>query len=501
MVRFDTPDRSALQVAADCLAIGLFDEDTLSGTSLAVDKATRGAVQRLKDAGDLPVRPGETQIMAAPAGISAQRLLVVGLGKRREFRQRNWRKAVSAALAGVLKTRSASLAIAVDQPEDEASSPYYTGRAIADLTGTALYRINDFKSGRKPAKWALKSVLLPGFNAKERAEVQHGLAQGDAIAAGQSLLRDLGNLPGNVCTPRYLAAQAKELAKASKTIKVRVFDEAQIRRLKMGALLAVAQGSAEPPRFIVLEYRGAARAEAPLVLVGKGVTFDTGGISLKDPAAMDEMKYDMCGAGSVLATLQVAAQLKLKLNLVGLIATVENMPGSRAVKPGDIVTSAAGKTIEILNTDAEGRLILCDALDYARRYDPAAVIDMATLTGACVIALGHHFTGIMGNDDALARELVDAGARASDRGWQLPLTEDYAEQLRSNFADLANIGGRDGGAITAGAFLGRFTQGMKWAHLDIAGTAWNSGAAKGGTGRPVPLLADFLIHRAGAQKA
>jgi leucyl aminopeptidase len=238
-----------------------------------------------------------------------------------------------------------------------------------------------------------------------------------------------------------------------------------------------------------------------VVLVGKGVTFDTGGISLKDPAAMDEMKYDMCGAGSVLAALQVAAQLKLKLNIVGLVAAVENMPSGSATKPGDIAISAAGKSVEILNTDAEGRLILCEALHYARRYEPAAVVDMATLTGACVIALGHHFTGIMGNDDALAKELVDAGTRASDRGWQLPLTEDYAEQLRSNFADMANVAGRDGGAITAGAFLGRFTQGMKWAHLDIAGTAWLSGAAKGGTGRPVPLLADFLIHRAGAHKA
>jgi leucyl aminopeptidase len=304
-----------------------------------------------------------------------------------------------------------------------------------------------------------------------------------------------------VCTPRYLAAAAKELARSHKSIKAKVFDEAQIKRLKMGALLCVSRGSAEPPRFIVLEYKGGARTARPIVLVGKGVTFDTGGISLKDPAAMDEMKYDMCGAGSVLATLLVASLLKLKLNIVGLIASVENMPGGRATKPGDIVTSAAGKTIEVLNTDAEGRLILCDALNYARRYDPAALVDMATLTGACVVALGHHFTGIMGNDDALARELVDAGTRASDRGWQLPLTEDYAEQLRSNFADLANVAGRDGGAITAGAFLSRFTQGMKWAHLDIAGTAWLSGAAKGGTGRPVPLLADFLIHRAGAHKA
>jgi leucyl aminopeptidase len=500
MVRFETTGRRASQLSADCLAIGLFDEETLTGAALAVDQASRGQLGRLKAAGDVPVRPGETQLLAAPAGISAKRLLVVGLGKRRDFRQRGWRKAVSAALAAVLKTRCGHLALAIDQPDNDAVGPYYLGRAIADLTGTAMYRINDFKTGSKPPRWYLKTVSITGLSTKESAEAARGLAQGDAIAVGQAMLRDLGNLPGNVCTPRYLAAAAKTLARTHKSIKAKVFEEPQIRRLKMGCLLAVAKGSAEPPRFIVLEYKGGPRSAAPIVLVGKGVTFDTGGISLKDPAAMDEMKYDMCGAGSVLATFTVLAALKLKLNVVGLIPAVENMPGSRATKPGDIATSADGKTVEILNTDAEGRLILCDALNYARRYEPAALVDMATLTGACVIALGHHFTGIMGNDDALAQELVAAGTRASDRGWQLPLTEDYAEQLRSNFADLANVAGRDGGAITAGAFLSRFTQGMKWAHLDIAGTAWLSGAAKGGTGRPVPLLADFLIHRAGAHK-
>jgi leucyl aminopeptidase len=498
MVRFDTTGRRATQLAADCLAIGLFDDDTLAGTALAVDQATRGALKKLKAAGDVPVRAGETQLLAAPAGISAQRLLVVGLGKPRDFRQRGWRKAVGAALAAVAKSRIAHLVLAIDQPASEAVEPYYLGRAVADLTGTALYRINDFKTGSKPPRPRLARVSIAGLGDGQRAAVARGLAHGAAIGTGQDKLRDLGNLPGNVCTPRLLAAQAKDIAKSHKSIRVRVFDEAQIRRLKMGCLLAVSKGSAEPPRFIVLEYRGGARSAAPVVLVGKGVTFDTGGISLKDPAAMDEMKYDMCGAGSVLASFLVIAQLKLKLNVIGLVPAVENMPGSRATKPGDIATSAAGKTVEILNTDAEGRLILCDALDYARRYEPAAVVDMATLTGACVIALGHHFTGIMGNDDALAQELVAAGTRANDRGWQLPLTEDYAEQLRSNFADLANVAGRDGGAITAAAFLSRFTQGMKWAHLDIAGTAWNSGAQKGGTGRPVPLLADFLIHRAGA---
>ena len=273
-------------------------------------------------------------------------------------------------------------------------------------------------------------------------------------------------------------------------------DEAAIRREKMGCLLAVAQGSHQPPRFIVLEYQGAKKLPAPLVLIGKGVTFDSGGISLKDPPGMDEMKFDMSGAATVIAALTLAAQLRLPLHLVGLIAAVENMPGGRAVKPGDIVTSASGQTVEILNTDAEGRLILSDALHYARRFHPAAVVDVATLTGACVVALGHHHSGLMGNDAALVRELLEAGQRADDRCWQLPLTEEYAEQLKSNFADFANIGGRDGGAITAATFLGKFTHGLRWAHLDIAGTAYQSGAAKGSTARPTPLLADFLLNRA-----
>jgi leucyl aminopeptidase len=279
---------------------------------------------------------------------------------------------------------------------------------------------------------------------------------------------------------------------------VRILNEAQIRRLKMGCLLAVTRGSAEPPRFIILEYRGGRRGAAPLVLVGKGITFDSGGISIKDANAMDEMKFDMCGAATVLAALDLAARLKLRLNVVGLVATCENMPGGRAVKPGDIVTSAAGQTVEILNTDAEGRLILCDALNYARRFQPAAVIDIATLTGACVVALGAHHTGIMGNDDGLAQELVASGRRADDRAWQLPLTPEYGEQLKTNFADVANVAGREGGAITAAAFLGRFTKGLKWAHMDIAGTAWLSGTAKSATGRPLGLLADFLIQRARA---
>jgi leucyl aminopeptidase len=312
-------------------------------------------------------------------------------------------------------------------------------------------------------------------------------------------MRDLANLPSNVCTPTYLADSAAALAKRYASLKVDILDEVAIRREKMGCFLAVTQGSEQPPKFIVMQHRGGRARQAPIVLVGKGVTFDTGGISLKDPAAMDEMKYDMSGAAAVIAALAVAAELKLKLNVVGLVPACENMPSGRAIKPGDIVTSAAGHTVEILNTDAEGRLILSDALHYARRFKPAALIDVATLTGACVVALGAHHTGVFANDNALARELVDCGLRADDRAWQMPLTEEYGEQLKSNFADFANVAGRDGGAITASAFLAKFTAGMHWAHLDIAGTSWVSGSQKSSTGRPMALLTEFLVRRASSR--
>ena len=311
-----------------------------------------------------------------------------------------------------------------------------------------------------------------------------------------SFAKDLGNLPGNVCTPTYLATQAVALGKRYK-LKVKVLDRAAMQKLGMGSLLSVARGSAEPPKLIVMEYHGGPKNQKPVALVGKGVTFDTGGTSLKPAGEMDEMKFDMSGAGSVLGTLRAIAEMRLPINVVGIVPATENMPGSRATKPGDIVKTMSGQTVEILNTDAEGRLILCDALTYAERYEPSAVIDIATLTGACVIALGHVVCGLFANDDALAKEVLAAGETSGDRAWHLPLHEEYQEQLQSNFADFANIGGRPAGAVTAACYLSRFTKKFKWVHLDVAGTAWKSGKEKGSTGRPVPLLTQFLINRAG----
>jgi leucyl aminopeptidase len=363
--------------------------------------------------------------------------------------------------------------------------------AVAD----GLYRFDRMKSKAASRKSPLERVTLHVAERREVKDADEAIKRASAIGAGMDLAKDLGNLPGNVCTPTYLAEQAEALGKEC-GFKVQVFDKRQVEKMGMGAFLAVAQGSREPPRFIVMERMAGKKSERPVALVGKGITFDTGGISIKPAAEMDEMKFDMCGAASVLGALHAIAELGLELNVVGLVPTTENMPGGAASKPGDIVSSMSGQTIEILNTDAEGRLILCDALTYAERFDPAAVVDVATLTGACVVALGHVATGLYSNRDDLADELLEAGREAWDRAWRLPLWDDYQEQLKSPFADLANIGGRPAGSVTAACFLSRFAGKYAWAHLDIAGTAWTSGKNKGATGRPVPLLASFLLNRA-----
>jgi leucyl aminopeptidase len=480
-------------LAVDCLVVGVFDESELGAEAKSVDSACGGRLQRLLARGDFTGRAGETLLLTEVTELPARRVLLVGLGTRAQLSRRSWRRAWGSAVAALARTRIGSVAVALDRPPARDLDDYYFGRAVAEIAGNTLYRINDLKTGKKPPLPALKKVLAGPVRKADSAT--RGFKHGAAIAAAAAVQRDLANLPPNICTPTFLAEEARALARRQKSVSAKVLDEPAIRREKMGCLLAVSQGSHQPPRFIVLEYKGGKATQAPVVLIGKGVTFDTGGISLKDPPGMDEMKFDMSGAAAVIACVTLAAELRLPLHLVGLIAAVENMPDGKAVKPADIATSAAGLTVEILNTDAEGRLILCDALHYARRFRPAAVVDIATLTGACVVALGHHHSGVMGNDQALVGQLLDAGVRAEDRCWQLPLTEEYAEQLKSNFADFANVGGRDGGAITAAAFLAKFTSGLLWAHLDVAGTAYQGGAQKGSTGRPTPLLADFLIRR------
>jgi leucyl aminopeptidase len=371
-------------------------------------------------------------------------------------------------------------------------------RSLVLALRESVYRSDGLKSKKDDATNGVKRVVI-GVDGSLQSQARTTLLQSVAMANGLDLSKTLGNLPPNICTPTYLANTAKQLAKEYK-LNVEVLDRKQLEALKMGSFLSVTQGSEQPPKFIVLKHMGGKAKDAPVVLVGKGITFDTGGISLKPGSGMDEMKYDMCGAGSVLGTFRAIAEMQLKLNVIGVIPTCENMPSGRATRPGDIVTSMSGQTIEILNTDAEGRLILCDALTYVERFKPAAVVDIATLTGACVTALGHHNTGLFTRHDqahdALAIELITAGKASNDTAWRMPIEDAYQEQLKSNFADIANIGGPPGGSITAACFLERFTRKYTWAHLDIAGTAWKSGAAKGATGRPVPLLTTFLIERA-----
>jgi leucyl aminopeptidase len=496
-MRFDVFSKGLPALAADCLLVGVFEGGELTDEARAVDAKLGGRIAALVKRGDFPGRLADTLLLTDLRGVRSSRILLVGLGSRGSFLRKQWRRAVIGAIGALARIRAPKAALALARPAATELDDYWLGRGVAELAAMVLYRVNDLKTGKKPKPPALAEIAVGPLAGGAATAARRGLEDGAAVGVGLRQLRDLANLPGNVCTPAYLAAEARRIAKRY-DMRVRVLDEAAIRREKMGCFLAVTRGSAEPPRFVVLEHRRGRRGDAPVVLVGKGITFDTGGISLKDPGSMDEMKFDMSGAAAVLAALVVAGELGLRMNLVGLVPTCENMPGSRAIKPGDIVASASGQTVEILNTDAEGRLILCDALHYARRFKPDVVVDIATLTGACVVALGAHFTGLMSNDDALATELAECGARSDDRAWRLPLTEDYSDQLKSNFADMANVAGRDGGAITAAAFLGRYTKGLRWAHLDIAGTAYLSGTLKGSTGRPISLLSEFLIRRARA---
>ena len=484
---------------SDCIVIGIFESQTLSGAALEIDAATKGLLTRIIKAGDMDGKSGTTLFLHEVSGIGASRVLLVGLGKQDAFNQKAYGDAARAAWRAILGTKVVQVTFTLAQlPILERSADWGVRTAILALR-ELTYKFTQMKSKPDTTPRALKRIVFSVDTGDEKT-AKVAAKQGAALANGMDLTRDLGNLPGNVCTPTYLANAAKKLAKDWK-LKVDVLGQKQLEALKMGSFLSVTRGSVEPPQFIVLQYQGAAAKAAPVVLVGKGITFDTGGISLKPGESMDEMKYDMLGAGSVLGTMRAVAEMGLKINLVVIVPTCENMPAGNATKPGDIVTSMKGLTIEVLNTDAEGRLILCDALTYAERFKPAAVIDVATLTGACVIALGHHNSGLFSKDDALAGELLDASREASDPAWRMPLDEEYHDLLKSNFADLANIGGRPGGSITAACFLSRFTEAYPWAHLDIAGTAWKSGAAKGATGRPVPLLSQFLIDRAADGRA
>jgi leucyl aminopeptidase len=479
-----------------CVVVPAFRNKKLSAAARRIDQSTGGQITRALKNSEFDAAPGSALMLYDVSGVGAQRVLVIGAGDGKPMAVADFRKSMLNALRKLCSAGIADATLFVSELQVAERDAQWGPAQIAQLAIEAGYRFDAMKSkaSQKPAM-VLRRLTLAS-DAKPGQRVQHALERGRAIGQGINLARDLGNLPPNVCTPDYLAQRAKQMGRLNR-LRVKVLEMRDMEQLGMGALLAVARGSRQPAKLICIEHRGGNARQKPVVLVGKGVTFDTGGISLKPSAEMDEMKYDMSGAGSVFGTLYAVSAMKLPLNVVGLIPATENMPDGQATRPGDIVTSMSGQTIEILNTDAEGRLILCDALTYAERYDPAAVIDIATLTGACVIALGKVATGLFCPDDELAGELIEAGQNAWDRAWRMPVWDDYQEQLKSNFADIANIGGRPAGSVTAACFLQRFARKFRWAHLDIAGTAWQSGKEKGSTGRPVAMLSRFLMNRAG----
>ncbi|MEQ1588954.1 MAG: leucyl aminopeptidase [Gallionella sp.] len=492
-MEFSIKQSSAEKLKSGCIVVGVFEGGKLSVAAQQLDKAASQQISKVVKNGDMTGKAASTLLLHKLAGIEADRVLLVGLGKASELNNKTSIDILRATFKALNDTPAKDAALFITD-EGVGKDASWVIKQTVFIASEQAFRADGMKS--KPSKAATLKNITFATSDKPSSELKTTLDQAAAIAHGMSLTKTLGNLPGNICTPTYLATQALALGKAHKSIKTTVLEEKDMLKLGMGSFLSVTRGSVEPAKLITLEYSGADKKQKPIVLVGKGVTFDSGGISLKPGAEMDEMKYDMCGAASVLGTMQAVAEMGLKINVVGVIPTCENMPGGKATKPGDIVTSMSGQTIEILNTDAEGRLILCDALTYSAKFNPDTVIDIATLTGACVIALGHVASGMFSNEEKLAKELLAAGEQTHDRLWQLPLWDDYQPLLDSNFADMQNIGGRAGGTITAACFLARFTKDYRWAHLDIAGTAWLSGKQKGATGRPVPLLAQYLINRA-----
>ena len=481
-----------------CVVVGIFDRRSLSESAETIDKASEHALTAVMRRGDIDGKLGQTLMLHNVPGTFADRVLLVGLGKERSFDEAAYRKASAAGARALRGTGSIDAVSYLTHVTVKGRSIHWNVQQAATVMEDAWYRFDEMRGSK--AREDLPSYKLERltFDVPRRSDLpggEKGLAEALAVSKGVALAKNLGNLPGNVCTPAYLAGQALKLAEKY-PIKAKILEQADCEKLGMGSFLSVALGSRQPPKFIVMEYLHGPKDEKPIALVGKGLTFDSGGISIKPADKMDEMKFDMCGGASVFGALTAIAELKLPLNVVGVVPATENVINGQANKPGDIVTSMAGITIEILNTDAEGRLILCDALSYVEKfYEPRLCVDMATLTGACVIALGAHASGLFTNTPALGRALLQAGELIGDRAWELPMWPEYDDNIRSEFADVANIatrGGREAGAIIGATFLHRFTRKMKWAHLDIAGTAW---AGKHATGRPVPLLTQFLINQ------
>ncbi|WP_429180433.1 leucyl aminopeptidase [Aeromonas salmonicida] len=495
-MEFSVKSGSPEKQRSACVVVGVFEPRRLSPVAEQLDKISDGYISSLLRRGDLEGKPGQMLLLHQVPGVLSERVLLVGCGKERELDERQYKQIINKTITTLNETGSMEAVCFLTELHVKGRDTYWKVRQAVETTKAGLYNFDQFKTNKAEPRRPLRKLV---FNVPTRRELTIGekaIAHGLAVAKGVRVCRDVANMPPNVCNPAYLASQARRLADSFDNITTKVIGEQEMAELGMNSYLAVARGSENEAMMAIIEYKGNADAK-PIVLVGKGLTFDSGGISIKPAEGMDEMKYDMGGAASVLGTMHALAQLQLPINVIGVLAGCENMPGGNAYRPGDILTSMSGQTIEVLNTDAEGRLVLCDALTYVDRYDPETVIDVATLTGACIIALGHHTTGLLANHNPLAHELLNASEQAGDRAWRLPLFDEYQEQLESPFADMTNLGGRPAGTITAAAFLSRFTKKYNWAHLDIAGTAWKSGKDKGSTGRPVPLLTQFLLNRAG----
>lgn len=493
-MEFQAKALNVITQQTNCAVIGLYEEGEMSSEAHAINEATSGLLDKLMKQKEITGKLASTTLLHHVPEIAAERILIIGLGPKKALSAEEFVKVANKVALQLKNSTAQNASVFFSEVDVEQHDENWKATQTAKLISANLYQFNQLKSNKKShptlqeGQYAIASETLT-------ASVNNALAIGTAIANGMSLTRDLGNLPGNICTPSYLSKEAEKLSHNNAKLSTTILGEEQMSELGMGSLLSVSAGSDEPAQLIVMEYQGGKENDQPIVLVGKGITFDTGGISLKPGGGMDEMKFDMCGAASVFGTMKAILEMELPINLTAVVAAAENMPSGNATKPGDIVTSMSGQTIEVLNTDAEGRLVLCDALTYVERFKPKAVIDIATLTGACVVALGKHATGLYSNNDDLADALVKSSRNSQDKAWQMPLWDEYQQQLDSNFADMGNIGGPGGGSITAACFLSRFTKQYHWAHLDIAGTAWHSGAAKGATGRPVAMLVDYLLNQ------
>lgn len=478
-----------------CVVVGVFDSRKLSQAGEQIDEVSEGYLSNLLRRGDMEGKLGQVLLLHNVPNTLADRVLLIGCGKERDFSDKQYHTVIAKAITTLNETGSMDAVCFLSELNVKGRDTHWKVRHAIESTQDTLYSFDQFKSKSEAARRPVKRLVFNVTTRKDLTIGEQAIAEGIAISKGAHKARDLANLPPNVANPSYLAEQAEELAAETNNVSCEVLDEKELREMGMGAFTAVTQGAETPGKLIILKYQGAEPEKKPIVLVGKGITFDSGGISLKPGERMDEMKYDMGGAAGVFGAFVSVTELQLPINLIMVIAAAENMPSGNAARPGDIVKTLSGQTVEILNTDAEGRLVLCDALTYVERFEPDVVIDVATLTGACIVALGDQASGLLSNHNPLAHELLNAGELCGDRAWRLPLWDEYQEQLDSNFADMSNLGGRGAGTITAACFLSRFAKKFNWAHLDIAGTAWKSGKAKGATGRPVPLLTQYILGR------